>query len=59
MTLIEIKSAIAALTIKELFELRDWLDQLCEDSWDAQIENDSNSGKLDALFKTDSPVKEL
>jgi len=46
----ELEEAIGKLTAAEFAELRDWLLERDADMWDAQIERDAESGKLDALF---------
>jgi hypothetical protein len=45
----EIEAQIRALPREEFAELRDWLFELDWSAWDAQIEADSKSGKLDKL----------
>jgi hypothetical protein len=49
MTVEEIKEQVLALSAEEQAALRDWLDELDWDSWDQQLERDSNAGRLDAL----------
>jgi hypothetical protein len=46
----EIEAQIKALPRKEFAELRDWLLDQDWTAWDAQIEEDSKSGKLDTLI---------
>jgi hypothetical protein len=45
----EIEAQIKALPREEFAELRDWVLQQDWSAWDAQIEADSKSGKLDKL----------
>jgi hypothetical protein len=45
----EIEAQIKALPREEFAELRDWLLEQDWSAWDAQIEADSKSGKLDKL----------
>jgi hypothetical protein len=45
-----IEDQIKQLSPGELAELRDWLAEHDWAEWDAQIERDSASGKLDQLF---------
>lgn len=49
MSIAEIKSAIAALSEEERFEIKLWLDALPTDSWDEQMQADARSGKLATL----------
>ncbi|NOT69884.1 MAG: hypothetical protein HOP09_00985 [Hyphomicrobium sp.] len=44
-----IEKAIAELSTEEIAKLRAFLDELEADLWDAQIERDVASGKLDQL----------
>jgi hypothetical protein len=44
-----IERAIEQLPPHELAEFRKWFAQFDESGWDAQIEEDANAGKLDAL----------
>lgn len=45
----EIEQQIQKLSREEFAELRDWILQQDWTAWDAQIEADSRSGKLDEL----------
>lgn len=45
----DIERAVQELPAHELAEFRQWFAQFDEDVWDAQIEADAKSGKLDAL----------
>ncbi len=49
-TLTEIQSAITRLSAAEQRQLAHWFDEQLEDAWDAQIEEDVRSGKLDHLI---------
>jgi len=50
MTRVEvIETEITKLSIPELTQLRKWFMAFDSDEWDAQIEKDAVSGKLDAL----------
>ena len=50
MTTIEaIETEITKLSTPELTKLREWFMNFDSDVWDAQIEKDAVSGKLDAL----------
>ncbi|MDO9169502.1 MAG: hypothetical protein Q7U18_10530 [Methylobacter sp.] len=44
-----IEQAVQQLPAHELAEFRRWFAQFDEAVWDAQIEADANTGKLDAL----------
>jgi hypothetical protein len=48
-TIQAIEQAIQQLPAQELAEFRRWFTQFDEAAWDAQIEADAASGKLDAL----------
>ena len=48
-TLAEIQSAIVRLSPKEQQQLARWFEEALEDAWDAQIEEDVKSGRLDHL----------
>ncbi|MEA3188712.1 MAG: hypothetical protein QOD99_2542 [Chthoniobacter sp.] len=50
MSLVELKTAVEELSPKELTELAAFIRERDNGAWDAQIETDSASGKLDALF---------
>jgi len=45
----EIESAIQRLSREELSSFRDWFQEFDAESWDRQLEEDVNSGRLDAL----------
>lgn len=49
--LVEIKKEIEALPKQEYINLRQWFAKKDWEIWDKQIEEDSNSGKLDFLAK--------
>ena len=52
MTTIEaIETEITKLSVPELTKLRQWFMNFDSDAWDAQIEKDAVSGKLDTLAK--------
>ena len=51
MSLAEIKSAVDDLSPKELAELVAFLHKRDNAAWDAQMEADAASGKLDRLFE--------
>jgi hypothetical protein len=44
-----IEEAVEALPPSELAEFRHWFAEFDAAAWDAQIEQDANAGKLDAL----------
>ena len=45
----QLEREIEKLSIDELVEFRQWYAQFDAEAWDAQIEGDVHSGKLDAL----------
>jgi hypothetical protein len=45
----EIEKAVKNLPASELRRFREWFDAFDGETWDAQIEADGASGKLDAL----------
>ncbi len=45
----EIKKAASQLSIKELADLRAWLEELEEQRFDEQIEREEKAGRLDFL----------
>ena len=49
-TIERLKAEIKQLTAEELTELAHWLSERHWDSWDAQIEADSQVGRLDFLI---------
>ena len=50
MSVKEIEAAIRALPVKDLDELLAWLADYHAQLWDKQIEDDLESGRLDALL---------
>ena len=50
-TLDEIKVRIEALPREDYAALREWLSEKDWDEWDAQLEADSEAGKLDFLIE--------
>lgn len=48
----EIEKAVEKLPASELRRFREWFDAFDAEKWDAQIEADTVSGKLDALADT-------
>jgi hypothetical protein len=50
MSVKDIEKAIIELAPGEIAELADWFAEFQATAWDAQIEEDSRSGKLDALI---------
>ena len=48
-TIQAIEQAVQQLSTHELAEFRQWFAQFDEAVWDAQIEADAGSGKLDAM----------
>jgi hypothetical protein len=51
MSLAEIKTAVRELSPKELAELAAFISKEDNVAWDAQMEEDAASGKLDFLFE--------
>jgi len=51
MTLSELKNQIAALEPAARTELKNYLEELEADAWDAQIEADAKAGRLDHFFE--------
>lgn len=49
-TVAEIQEAITRLSASEQRQLVRWFEEVIEDAWDAQIEEDAKSGKLDRLY---------
>ena len=47
----EIESAIAQLSPSELAELAKWFEEFQARAWDAQLEQDVRTGRLDALIQ--------
>ncbi|MFQ5751422.1 MAG: hypothetical protein ACE5HI_05440 [bacterium] len=54
----EIKSAIESLPEDDYVQLRQWFSEKDWQKWDKQIEEDSQSGKLDFLIKEARDEKE-
>ena len=50
MSVKEIETAISQLPAKEVTELMSWMAEYHAAVWDKQIENDLESGRLDALL---------
>jgi len=50
MSVKEIETAITQLSATELAELMAWLTEYHAQAWDKQIEDDLESGRLDALL---------
>jgi len=50
-TLEEIESAITQLAPNDLARLAAWFDEFHTEAWDKQIEDDANTGRLDALLR--------
>ncbi|MEB3311412.1 MAG: hypothetical protein VKJ02_14390 [Snowella sp.] len=46
-----IQTEIEALTNDEFLYLKNWINELDAQQWDKQLEEDSNSGKLDFLIE--------
>ena len=46
----KIQTEISALPEADVAKLRDWLNEVAEQEWDAQIERDAAAGKLDNLM---------
>jgi hypothetical protein len=47
----EIETAIAELPASDVAELAAWFEKFHAELWDAQIEQDLKSGRLDSLLK--------
>ena len=56
-TVEEIRSAVAHLSREELARFCGWFDQFEAETWDKQIEEDVQTGKLDKL--ADQAVKQF
>jgi len=50
MSVKQIEEAILQLSLKEVSKLTDWLIEYRAKSWDAEIEQDLEGGKLDELL---------
>jgi len=48
----DIKAAIQRLPAQEFHTLASWIADYEQERWDAEIENDLKSGKLDKLIKS-------
>ena len=51
MTIKELQREITQLPPAELAELTEWFEEFLAQTWDKQIEQDSESGRLDALIQ--------
>ncbi|MCW5852832.1 MAG: hypothetical protein KIT87_22360 [Anaerolineae bacterium] len=51
MTIKELQREITQLPPSELAELTEWFEEFLAQTWDKQIEQDSQSGRLDALIQ--------
>jgi hypothetical protein len=51
MSLAELKNAVSQLSAVELTELAAFIRERDSAAWDAQVEHDAASGKLDFLFE--------
>lgn len=49
MTVKELESQVAKLGPRELQEFRSWFERFDAQAWDAQLESDVQTGKLDRL----------
>jgi hypothetical protein len=47
----QIEAAIASLEPEEFRRIARWIVELDQKQWDEQLDRDSSSGKLDALFR--------
>jgi hypothetical protein len=50
-TLKDIESAILQLSDGEIYQLSAWLQDYLDDTWDKQMKDDLESGKLDRLLQ--------
>jgi len=50
-TLKDIKSYIVNLSSEEIYELSVWLQDHIDDSWDKQMKDDAELGKLDRILE--------
>ena len=50
MSIKEIETAISELTVEDFAELSTWFDEFQARIWDRQIEEDLETGRLDALL---------
>lgn len=50
-TVIEIEDALQRLPVSKAREVAGWLQEYLDEKWDAQIERDAESGKLDELAR--------
>ena len=55
----QIQSSIEKLSVEEIAELRDWLDELDGRLFDEKIERDAKAGKLDKLHIKDPRFQPL
>jgi len=51
MSVEELESAISALPASDLARFSQWFEEFLADQWDRQIEEDAQSGRLDAALK--------
>ena len=51
MSLVQLKQATTALSSLELQEFARWVKELEADDWDKEIQNDLESGRLEALIQ--------
>jgi hypothetical protein len=54
----ELQNAIQSLSLEDFTTLRNWMNELDWEQWDKEIEQDSQSGKLDFLIE-DDPIEEF
>ena len=54
----KIQEDILTLSETDYQQLRQWLNELDKDEWDRQIEEDSNTGRLDFLIDEAREAKE-
>ena len=54
----KIQEAILALSETDYLQLKQWFDELKWDKWDRQIEEDSNTSRLDFLIDEALEAKE-
>jgi len=48
---IEIQSAISGLPKEDFWRLAEWFDQVKAKTWDEQMQQDAEAGRLDFLFE--------
>jgi hypothetical protein len=49
--LAEIKAAIERLPADDVWQLHEWIADLCWEEWDREIEEDAKAGRLDKLVE--------